>query len=102
MSRGLGRQQRAVLEAIHTCRHPVSVEAVGKFSGTSTLTAAERESIRRAMRTLARDGRIETSIVNDPVAAKQTRWKSRWILVAGAPASGCTCGCGRRRSGNHA
>jgi hypothetical protein len=66
VSRGPGKWQRAVLEACEAAVDTdtgwttwVSVDEVASRCGHSTLTPSERECIRRAMRTLGRQGRIE-------------------------------------------
>jgi hypothetical protein len=93
MSRGLGNVQRAVLEIVRAHPDGVTANAIsGQLHGTNA-TAAQRESVRRAVRTLAAMKLVE----------RTTRWDNRprrslRRLVALAACEGDYCdACAQRK-----
>lgn len=78
--------QRAVLDAVHEAIGEdgtpqwVSVDEVDRLSTESTLTPSRRESLRRAMRTLARAGHVELGDVR-----RKSAEGYRWMLAVRLP-----------------
>jgi hypothetical protein len=82
MSRGLGRIERAVMEVFQSKADSVidSIEVAALIAGRNTVTVSEDSSCRRALRTLARQGKIVD------LGRDGHRYHRRWYALPNAAA----------------
>lgn len=93
MSRGLGATQRAVLAVANANRVGLTADTIARQIHGRNPTAAQLESVRRAIRTLRARGMLEVTIRRDSRPRKSLK---RFVDLAPCEAGLCAA-CARRK-----